>query len=234
MIAANNDAIITVVSHSPLSPVKWRRNSDHAISATAPPPTPLNSATICGIAVIFTLRAAGTPTAVPTATPNAIRIAVSVSGITPGFNSVATTAIAIPTAAILLPRTAVCGPVRPRNPTMNRITATMYSASMKFGSCRNERAETRSLRPASARPRPASAGAGFLLNIPNIRSVTRNPPTTLIVPKMIAITKMTLLERVAGLHRLASNEQPAERRRSRESRSSPTSAACAACSGPWR
>jgi hypothetical protein len=31
------------------------RNSTHAISATAPPPTPLNRATICGIAVILTL-----------------------------------------------------------------------------------------------------------------------------------------------------------------------------------
>ena len=41
------------------------RNSDHAMRAIAPPPTPLNSATICGIAVIFTLRAAGTPIAVP-------------------------------------------------------------------------------------------------------------------------------------------------------------------------
>ena len=29
------------------------RNSTHAIRATAPPPTPLNSATICGIAVIL-------------------------------------------------------------------------------------------------------------------------------------------------------------------------------------
>ena len=48
------------------------RYSTNAISATAPPPTPLNSATICGIAVIFTLRAAGTPTAVPTAMPTAI------------------------------------------------------------------------------------------------------------------------------------------------------------------
>ena len=41
------------------------RNSTNEIRATAPPPTPLNSATICGIAVIFTERAAGTPTAVP-------------------------------------------------------------------------------------------------------------------------------------------------------------------------
>ena len=40
--------------------------------ATAPPPTPLNNATICGIAVIWTLRAAGTPTAVPITSPSAI------------------------------------------------------------------------------------------------------------------------------------------------------------------
>ena len=79
---------------------------DHAISATAPPPTPLNSATICGIAVIFTLRAAGTPIAVPMATPTTIRT----QSPTARLSSVATTAIAMPTAAIWLPRTAVRGP----------------------------------------------------------------------------------------------------------------------------
>ena len=45
------------------------RNCAWAISATAPPPTPLKSATICGIAVIFTLQAMGIPTAVPIAIP---------------------------------------------------------------------------------------------------------------------------------------------------------------------
>ena len=38
-----------------------RWNSAAAMSAAAPPPTPLNSATICGIAVIFTLRAETAP-----------------------------------------------------------------------------------------------------------------------------------------------------------------------------
>ena len=38
-------------------PEVWVWNSLNAISAAAPPPTPLNSATICGIAVIFTARA---------------------------------------------------------------------------------------------------------------------------------------------------------------------------------
>jgi hypothetical protein len=43
-----------------------------AISAAAPPPTPLNSATICGIAVIRTARAETTPMTVPTAIPATI------------------------------------------------------------------------------------------------------------------------------------------------------------------
>ena len=39
--------------------------SESATRATAPPPTPLKSATICGIAVILTLRAPTTPIAEP-------------------------------------------------------------------------------------------------------------------------------------------------------------------------
>ena len=35
---------------------------------------------------------------------------------------------------------------------------------------------------------------GLDLNISSIRSVTRNPPTTLIVPKAMAITRMILLK----------------------------------------
>ncbi len=71
-IAANRIGISC--SSSGLTPVSSRdsRYSTNEIRATAPPPTPLNSATICGIAVIFTLRAAGTPTAVPIAMPTAI------------------------------------------------------------------------------------------------------------------------------------------------------------------
>ncbi len=75
--------------------------------ATAPPPTPLNNATICGIAVIRTFRAAGTPTAVPITSPNAINHGVEDPDRTCGVNRVAMIAIAIPTAAILFPRTAV-------------------------------------------------------------------------------------------------------------------------------
>ena len=102
MIAANRIGISASSSRSPPD----SRNSTNEISATAPPPTPLNSATICGIAVIFTLRALGMPTAVPIARPTTI----STQSPTPGLSSVAPTAIAMPTAAIWLPRTAVRGP----------------------------------------------------------------------------------------------------------------------------
>lgn len=87
-------------------------NSTHAMSATAPPPTPLNSATICGIAVILTLRADGTPTSAPIATPRTISSQLPM----PGVSRVASTATPMPTAAIQLPRTAVRGPVRPIRP----------------------------------------------------------------------------------------------------------------------
>jgi hypothetical protein len=96
------------------------RNSDQAIRATAPPPTPLNSATICGIAVIFTERAAGTPTAVPTTMPRMIRPQLP----TCGCSSVAPTATAMPAAAMTLPRRAVVGRRRFWRPTMNRMIAT--------------------------------------------------------------------------------------------------------------
>ena len=84
--------------------------------ATAPPPTPLNRATICGIAVIRTLSAAGMPTAMPMTRPRAIRNGVPEPEKTCGVSSVATTAIAMPVAAIRLPRTAVRGPVSPLIP----------------------------------------------------------------------------------------------------------------------
>ena len=72
----------------------------------------MKSATICGIAVIFTRRAAGTPTAVPIATPSTISPQLP----SPRASSVAITAMPMPTAAIRLPRTAVRGPVRPESP----------------------------------------------------------------------------------------------------------------------
>ena len=72
MMAARRIGTRVSSSGLPPSSSSSSRYSTNAISATAPPPTPLNSATIWGIAVIFTLRAAGTPTAVPIAMPSAI------------------------------------------------------------------------------------------------------------------------------------------------------------------
>ena len=97
------------------------RYSTSEISATAPPPTPLNSATICGIAVMRTERALGTPIAVPITSPMAIRPQSSIRW----SISVATTAIAMPTAATWLPRTAVRGPRSMCRPMMNIAKATM-------------------------------------------------------------------------------------------------------------
>ena len=88
-------------------------NSAQAISATAPPPTPLNSATICGIAVIFTWRAAGTPMIVPIDQPEGDQAPVAHRrrrGTSPPPRS------PMPTAAMRLPRTAVRGPVSPDSP----------------------------------------------------------------------------------------------------------------------
>ena len=97
------------------------RNSTSEIRATAPPPTPLNSATICGIAVIFTPRAAGTPISVPITTPTTIRSQSPIRG----SISVPISAIVMPAAAIRLPRTAVRGPRTMCRPTMNSENPTM-------------------------------------------------------------------------------------------------------------
>ena len=59
-----NTVAITSATVAP-SP-KWRY-STIATSAAAPPPTPLKSATSCGICVICTMRAAGTPITKPNA-----------------------------------------------------------------------------------------------------------------------------------------------------------------------
>ena len=49
-----------------------RTNSDTAMTAEAPPPTPLKIATICGIAVILMVRASTAPMTAPMAMPAAI------------------------------------------------------------------------------------------------------------------------------------------------------------------
>ena len=90
-------------------------NSDQAMSATVPPPTPLNSATNCGIAVILVFLAGGTPRITPMAKPATMSIQL-IGAVSRILIRVATTAIPMPMAAIQLPRTAVLGPVRPDRP----------------------------------------------------------------------------------------------------------------------
>src|SRR5256714_12841234 len=59
----------------------WLSSSEMATNAAAPPPTPLNAATICGIAVIFTRRAEIAPTGAPIAIPRTvIRAPAAVEG----------------------------------------------------------------------------------------------------------------------------------------------------------
>ena len=64
------EALMSVFSEPGSGARLW--NSASEINAAAPPPTPLKSATICGIAVIRTLRAATAPKEPPTTIPTAI------------------------------------------------------------------------------------------------------------------------------------------------------------------
>ncbi len=83
--------------------------SRYATSAAAPPPTPLNNATSCGIAVIATRRAAGTPIRQPTTIAPKIHGRLSRSY----ARNVTTIAAAAPTAPISVPSRAVLGDERP-------------------------------------------------------------------------------------------------------------------------
>ena len=96
-------------------------SSDTATRAAAPPPTPLNSATICGIAVIFTIRAPNVPTAPPIRTPITITISPVVVKCSSGI--VAPIAITIPAAAVKLPLRAPLGELSCLRPRMNSTAA---------------------------------------------------------------------------------------------------------------
>ena len=80
MIAAKSDPTITATFGSCGTWVKpsYSMYSAHAMSATVPPPTPLKSATNCGIAVILVLSAGGMPSATPIARPMAISTQLTV------------------------------------------------------------------------------------------------------------------------------------------------------------
>ena len=93
-----------------------RWNSASEISAAAPPPTPLNSATICGIAVIFTLRAATAPKPPPISIPSDDHPVARRCCFCANVTTIATS---IPTAAIWLPRRACAGLERNCSARMN-------------------------------------------------------------------------------------------------------------------
>ena len=86
-------------------------NSDSATSAAAPPPTPLNRATICGIAVIFTVRAPTSPTTAPISPPMAISAQLPI----PSSSNVVAIATIIPTPPIQFPLRACLGDERKRS-----------------------------------------------------------------------------------------------------------------------
>ena len=110
--------IETTSSFETAPPATW--NSENAISAAAPPPTPLNRATICGIAVIFTVRAPTSPITAPIAAPAAIRPQLPI----PSRASVVPIATSIPTPPIQLPRRAFFGEERNRSARMKQMIAT--------------------------------------------------------------------------------------------------------------
>ena len=109
---------IETISSLATSPLPtW--NSASATSAAAPPPTPLNRATICGIAVIFTVRAPTTPTTVPIAAATTSRAQLPI----PSSRSVVTIAIAMPSPPTQLPCRACFGDESCRSATMKQMIA---------------------------------------------------------------------------------------------------------------
>jgi len=94
-------------------------SSSRATSAAAPPPTPLNSATSCGICVIFTRREAGTAMTVPSAMTPRMSATLS-SSVDRKTTTIASRA---PKAPSRLPRRAVFGDDRPLRARMKQTAA---------------------------------------------------------------------------------------------------------------
>ena len=99
-----------------------------ATIADAAPPNPLNTATICGIAVSCTFRAATMPISAPMITPTMIHSYLTMSWLM----SVTTTAINIPSADSLFPARAVSGDLSQRSPVMKSADASMYAAVVRL------------------------------------------------------------------------------------------------------
>ncbi len=110
--------IETISSPDTSPPETW--NSENAISAAAPPPTPLNRATICGIAVIFTVRAPTSPTTAPIAAPPARSPQLPI----PSRARVVPIATSIPAPPTQLPLRACLGEERKRSATTKQTIVT--------------------------------------------------------------------------------------------------------------
>jgi len=99
----------------------WVSSSETATSAAAPPPTPLKAATICGMAVILTVRAETAPSGAPTSTPRMVTASPAVVKWRRG--RVASSAITMPTAAVWLPCRAPFGELSCFKPRMKSTAA---------------------------------------------------------------------------------------------------------------
>src|SRR5687768_3394446 len=134
MLPVNDTAPITVpstievVSPAPaFSAVRaMRMYSATETRAAVAPPIPLNSATICGMAVICTVRAKYVPIAAPITVPTPIiqNDSICLS------SRVAARASAIPNAASWFPERAVPGELRRLSPKMKRTAEMMYAAAI--------------------------------------------------------------------------------------------------------
>ena len=97
-----------------------RMYSAPATRSEPPPPNPLSNPTICGMAVIFTVRASQMPMAEPTRMPAQMRLKERMEL----SSSAAMMAISMPMADNMLPRRAVAGELNRFNPMMNSTPAT--------------------------------------------------------------------------------------------------------------
>ena len=109
----------TAASAPPASPTTPGKSAAAPTSKLAMPPEPLNNATISGIAVMATSRAANAPTTAPA--PAAM--AIQCQDTTPLESKVATTATSMPAADSALPRRAVRGEPSILSPNTNNTAA---------------------------------------------------------------------------------------------------------------
>ena len=93
------------------------------MSAAAPPPTPLKQATIWGIAVIFTSRAAGTAMTAPMTMATSVSTRLRLWARTTGAAKVKPTASRAAPAPSRLPLRAWRGELRPLRATMKPMAA---------------------------------------------------------------------------------------------------------------